>query len=247
MCVCSLLCRCRAEAAWAGISTQAGIPLPTFLDSLHTRIGQEFEPWRAQVMQDMQDAQDEGSEDSTQRLQQQAQQQLEQLVTDMRQQWQQLLAAAQSRDQLDSSSLGGSRSSSSTPGLQSEEGCWVLASAFDLLGMLQDSTQRLGQHDQAVLDAIVHVCEVVCPGSDLHVFQALIWTSMAQQHEQGQQEGGASVLGDATVSSTAVSDVAMQGLVRALQLRYGQQVGQNPELLKRMVAATSAAANMVWL
>jgi hypothetical protein len=213
-------------------------------------MGQEFEPRRAQIMQDMQDAQDEGSEERTQHLQQQAQQQLEQLVTDMRQQWQQLLAAAQSRGQLDSSSMDGSRShssSSSTSGLRSEEACWVLASAFDLLGMLHDSTQTLKQHDEAVQDAIVRVCEVVCPGSDLHVFQALIRTSKAQQHEQGQQEGAASMLKDEPGSSTAVSDIAMQGLVRALQLRYGPQVGQDPELLKRMVAATSAAANMVWL
>lgn len=108
----------------------------------------------------------------------------------------------------------------------------MLASAFDLLGLLHDSTQALGQQDQGMQDAIVQVCEVVCPGSDLHVFQALIRTSLAQQ------AGG---------ESQAASDAAMQGLVRALQLRYGPQVAADPGLLQKMVAATSAAANMVWL
>jgi hypothetical protein len=89
------------------------------------------------------------------------------------------------------------------------------------------------------MDAIVQVCEEVCPGSDLHVFQALVRTSLTQQQQQ--QEGGTEV------GSAAAADEAMRGLVRALQVRYGPQVAGDSELLQKLIAATSAAANMVWL
>jgi hypothetical protein len=72
----------------------------------------------------------------------------------------------------------------------------------------------------------------------LHVFQALIRTSLAQQQQQ--QQGGAGV-------GSAAADEAMQSLVRALQVRYGRQIAQDQELLQKLIAATSAAANMVWL
>jgi hypothetical protein len=173
--------------------------------------------------------------------QHQSREELQQLVNNMQQEWAQLLAAAKGRAQAHSSS---SSSSSSSPdvgcvsGESQQEACWVLASSFDLLGLLHDSCQSLGKPDASILDAIVQVCEEVCPGSDLHVFQALIRTSLAQQQQQQQ--------GDAEVGSTA-ADAAMRGLVTALQVRYGPQIAQDQELLQKLIAATSAAANMVWL
>lgn len=178
-----------------------------------------------------------------QRQQRQSQEQLEQLVGNMQQEWGRLLAAAQSRAAPNSSSSGrqpsGVRTGSELgEGGSQQEACWVLASAFDLLGLLHDTSQALGTPDAAVLDAIVQVCEEVCPGSDLHVFQALVRTSLTQQK---QQQGGAEV------GSATAADEAMRGLVRALQVRYGPQVAGDSELLQKLIAATSAAVNMVWL
>lgn len=188
----------------------------------------------------------DGIDNQQQQRQQQSQEQLEQLVGNMQQEWGRLLAAAQSRAAPDSSSSGGQLGEVGTgsglgEGGSQQEACWVLASAFDLLGLLHDTSQALGRPDAAVLDAIVQVCEEVCPGSDLHVFQALVQTSLTQQQ---QQQGGAEV-GSAAAAATA--DEAMRGLVRALQVRYGPQVAGDSELLQKLIAATSAAANMVWL
>lgn len=237
------------------------MPLSAFLDQLHARTGQEFEPRRAQIAAHMTPGtagDPQGSQDET-AVGQQQQDELQQLLQQMQQQWEQLLSAARERaaaagaaSVVATSSAAGRQAPPSEQQLGSStpppaaaavlpEGSWVLASAFDLLGLLHDASEVLGCHDQAVLEAIVRVCEEVCPGSDLHVFQALRWTSIAQQQEEQQQE----VKEGAGFGSRA--DDAMQGLVRALQVRYGPQVGLDEELLSRMVAASSEAANMVWL
>lgn len=191
-------------------------------------------------MYDLQEASDAAQ-------QQEQQQQLQQLVSEMQQRWAMLQAAAGSV----SNSNGGSSSTgsealvepgstaSSTVGSKSmrsptEEASWVLASAFDLLGMLHDAAQASGRHEPAVLDAIVQVCEAVCPGSDLHVFQALVRVSLVQQQDK---DAGA---------ESAAADEAMQALVRALHVRYGPRV-EDEDLLPKMIEATSRAANMVWL
>jgi len=263
LCLAVVSCRCRAEAAWAHVSTPSGMPLSSFLDQLHARTGQEFEPRRAQIAAHMTPgtAGDlEGSQDETAIGQQQQREELQQLLQQMQQQWEQLLSAGRERAAVAGAAACDTANSAAenqapfteqqlgslpppatvAAAAASREGSWVLASAFDLLGLLHDASEALGCHDQAVLEAIVRVCKKVCPGSDLHVFQALRWTSLAQQQEQ-QQEGGE----DAGFRSMA--DDAMQGLVRALQVRYGPQVGLDEVLLSRMVAASSEAANMVWL
>lgn len=242
---CVSVCRCRAEAAWSDVSIQAtsgppqlSTPLSIYLDQLHTRIGMEFEPQRAQIMQAMDSASEEAAAAASEagsQQQQQSQEQLQQLVHSMQQEWAQLLAAAKGRAAAHSRSSSIPSAEGGLSGESQQEACWVLASSFELLGLLHDSCQTLGKPDASILDAIVQVCEQVCPGSDLHVFQALIRTSLAQQQQ-----------GDAEVGSTA-ADEAMRGLVRALQVRYGPHIAQDQELLQKLIAATSAAANMVWL
>jgi hypothetical protein len=200
----------------------------------------EFEQQRAHIMQAMDSASEEAAVPASEAgIQQQlSQEELQQLVHNMQQERAQLLTAAKGRAQAHSSS-----SSSSSPGMggvsgeSQQEACWLLASSFDLLGLLHDTCQTLGKPDASILDAIVQVCEEVCPGSDLHVFQALIRISLAQQQQPQ---------ADAEVGSAA-ADEAMRSLVRALQVRYGLQIAQDQELLQKMIAATSAAANMVWL
>jgi hypothetical protein len=215
--------------------------LDTFLDQLHSRIGGDWEPRKSQILYDLQEASDAA---------QQQEQELQQLVSEMQQQWAMLQAAAGSVSNSSSGSAfiseAQAASGSATGGAagstvgsismhsQTEEASWVLASAFDLLGMLHDSAQASGRHEAAVLDAIVQVCEAVCPGSDLHVFQALVRVSLVQQQEK---DAGA---------ESAAADEAMRALVRALHVRYGPRV-EDEDLLPKMIAATSRAANMVWL
>jgi hypothetical protein len=81
-----------------------------------------------------------------------------------------------------------------------------------------------------MLDAMLHVCETLCPGSDLHVFHALRRASVEQQSKgEDSQEAKA----------------AFARLVGALRVRYGQQVVDDEELLSKMAAASSEAAAMV--
>jgi hypothetical protein len=139
------------------------------------------------------------------------------LAAEMQQQWDQLKSACSS---------AGSSSSSNAALLQA----WSEGSAFDLLGLLQEALAAAGEDDTRVLDAMLHVCQTLCPGSDLHVFHALRWASVAQQRK-GED-------------SREAKD-AFQKLVEALRVRYGQQVVQDEQLLSAMAAASSQAATMV--
>jgi hypothetical protein len=236
---------------------QAGVALNTFLDQLHSRIGGDWEPRKSQIMYDLQEASDAAR-------QQEQQEELQQLVSEMQQQWAALQAAASSVSSSSSGSTpssGAQTASSSAAGgtaggaagdtagstlmrSPTEESSWVLASAFDLLGMLHDAAQASGRHEPAVLDSIVQVCEAVCPGSDLHVFQALVRVSLVQQQDKAAVAESAAA--EEAGAESAAADVAMQALVRALHVRYGPRV-EDEDLLPKMIEATSRAANMVWL
>jgi hypothetical protein len=141
------------------------------------------------------------------------------LAAEMQQQWEDLRSACVSAS-------GSSSSSSNGILLQA----WSEGSAFDLLGLLQEALAAAGEPDTQVLDAMLHVCETLSPGSDLHVFHALRRASVEQQSKgEDSQEAAA----------------AFARLVGALRVRYGQQVVEDEELLSSMAAASSQAAAMV--
>jgi hypothetical protein len=139
----------------------------------------------------------------------------------MQQQWEDLQSACVSASGSSSSGNG-----SSAALLQA----WSEGSAFDLLGLLQEALAAAGEPDTHVLDAMLHVCETLCPGSDLHVFHALRRASVEQQSK-----------GEDSQEAKAV----FAKLVTALRVRYGQQVVEDEELLSKMAAASSEAAAMV--
>jgi hypothetical protein len=178
-----------------------------------------YEPQLAGLLQQEQRGQQEQPQQGG------VQQQLAQLAAAMERQWRDIASAFAQR--------GG------TSSVMRQEEAWALASAFDLLGLLHDARQAAGQPDAAALDALLRVCECACAGSDLHLFQALRRTSIAQSR------GAATSTGAHTARAAADDPGGMAALTAALRVRYGQQVVADEQLLRRMVAATAEAASLV--
>ncbi|KAF8063744.1 smyd2-b [Scenedesmus sp. PABB004] len=112
---------------------------------------------------------------------------------------------------------------------------WTGASAFDLLGLLHEAQAGAGQPAGATLDAVLRVCEQVCPGSDLHVFEAVRRLAAAQAAPGGADDGAP--------AARAASDA----LARAVVARYGPALLHGDGALARLVAASVEACHMVRL
>lgn len=135
---------------------------------------------------------------------------------------------------------------------EDEDAAWVLASGFDLLGLLYDVAEGCEQQDPSVLAAIVTVCEKVCPGSDLHLFQALRLAETPQQQQQRPQQQQQEPLSGQILHQDDCRDGdqtldADHCVVRALQIRYGPEAVAEQVMLDRMRAAAAQAADMVWM
>ncbi|KAF6253937.1 hypothetical protein COO60DRAFT_370678 [Scenedesmus sp. NREL 46B-D3] len=218
--------RCSVEAAAADVAAAATgqtATLGQLLDSLHTAIGGQYEPRLQALMSQGQEDAADASKEGRRQQPQEVRGGLVNLAAEMQQQWEDLQSACVSASSSSSSSGGGS---SSAALLQA----WSEGSAFDLLGLLQEALAAAGEPDAHVLDAMLHVCQALCPGSDLHVFHALRRASVEQQSK-----------GEASQEAAA----AFGKLAGALHVRYGQQVVEDEELLSAMVAASSRAVAMV--
>lgn len=228
---CPFLSRCQLEAEVAGSPAASGSTVGQLLDSIQYSIC----TYEAQLQtltncRTSGEAEEASSVAEHQQLPQGGE--LRQLIAEMEAQWRQLQAAFSS---INSSSASDGSSGSGTSSSNSSSAASALAlseaeaGVFDLLGLLQEGLAAAGQPDRHVLHAMLRVCEVVSPGSDLHVFHALRWASLTQQAR-----------GEDSDESTA----AFARLVNALRLRYGQGAAAQP-LLSRMVEAASEAAAMV--
>jgi hypothetical protein len=213
----AIRCQGEAAAAEAQTSTTSGpaANLGQLLNGIHDAIGSQYEPRLQALLSQLQHNAAEDGEQQQQQQQKVVQEDLLKLATEMQQQWKDLQSACAS-----------SNSSSSAALLQA----WSEGSAFDLLGLLQEALAAAGESAAHVLDAMLAVCETLCPGSDLHVFHALRWASIEQQRQGEDSEE---------------AKTAFKRLAEALCVRYGQQVVRDEQLLNAMAAASSQAAAMV--
>lgn len=214
----SCLCRCRAEASLANLSTKAGVPLPSLLESLHTHLIQDFGPRAAQIMQ-IEHAPQLKTE-------------LAGLVRDMQKQLEPMLDAADSLMQLRSKGGRGNITMGSIIGpLTGLEACWMLGSLFKSLVLLHNSMLTVGKPQEAepLWDAIMLVCEVVCPGSNTDIVLAT----------NGAYRAGPPHLPFQEVQA------AQQGLTRGLYARYGQHVAEDPLCRGRLREGVVAVQELV--
>lgn len=194
--------------------------MPSLLDSLHTQLIQDFGPRTVQIMQIEHDPQ--------------LRKELRWLVHDMKQQLNPLLDAADSMLRIIQQRKGGRSSitmGSITGALTPLEACWMLGSVFKSLVLLHNIMLTVGKSHEAepLWCTIMLVCEVICPGSHMDIVLAT---------------NGAYRAGPPNLPFPGV-EAAQQGLTRALHVRYGKEVAQDPIYRGWMREGVVAVAELV--
>lgn len=155
------------------------------------------------------------------------------LVRDMKQQLNPFLDAADSMLRIIQQRKGGRSSitmGSITGALTPLEACWMLGSVFKSLVVLHNIMLTVGKSHEAepLWRTIMLVCEVICPGSHMDIVLAT----------NGAYRAGVNLPFPGV-------EAAQQGLTRALHVRYGKEVAQDPICRGGMRAGVVAVAELV--